>query len=155
MKLRPNLEVLSGKLDIAPLIDIMFLLIVFLALSSSFVFHSGLPVSIDLPSVDTEQMYATEKIVVVLTRDGDIYLNDMPVRHGELEKHLTDIAFQSKAITLQRLNRDGGPVPASYAPKVLLRADAGVPYERVVEVMSIARSLSMGVFLATEKKGTP
>jgi biopolymer transport protein ExbD len=33
---------------------------------------------------------------------------------------------------------------------VVLRADQSVPYARVMEVMSLARSLNLGVFLATD-----
>ncbi len=150
MRLHSNLPVFSGKLDAAPIVDVIFLLLIFLALSSSFVFHPGLPVDIHLPQVESAHMHATEKIVVVLTPNGEIYLNDTPIQWENLEKHLTDVAFESKAVTLRRMNQPDENLPPARAPKVLLRADSSVPYGKVVQIMAMARSLNLGVYLATD-----
>lgn len=155
MRLRSNLAIFSGKLDVAPIIDVVFLLLIFLALSSSFVFHPGLPVDIHLPQVESAHMHATEKIVVVLTRTGEIYLNDTPVQWTDLEKYLTDVAFERKAVTLRRMNQADEALPPERAPKVLLRADSSVPYGRVVQIMAMARSLNLGVYLATDPEPKP
>lgn len=151
MRIRTTLQPFSGKLDIAPIVDVVFLLLIFFALSSSFVFHPGLPVDIRLPRVKAVHMHATEKIVVVLTGDGGIYLNDKRVESGDLERELTDLAFVSKAVTAQRANASVESLEDTpRSPKVLLLSDASVPYHRIVEVMSLARSLNLGVFLATD-----
>lgn len=154
MRLQSNLPVFSGKLDTAPIIDVVFLLLIFLALSSSFVFYPGLPVDIRLPPVESARMHTTEKIVVLLTRNGDIYLNDTPIQWDNLEKHLTDVAFESKAVTLRRMNQPDEELSPARAPKVLLRADSDVPYGHVVRIMAMARSLNLGVYLATDPESS-
>jgi biopolymer transport protein ExbD len=145
MRIRTNLKVVSGCLDIAPLVDVIFLLLIFFMLSSSLVFQPGIPV--ELPKSKTISMSAAEKIVITITRSNLLFFNDNPVEWENLEGQLSELAYSSK---MALAKRRPGEEPGHYSPKVVLRADTHVPYEKIVEVMDLARSLNLGVYLATD-----
>ena len=54
--------------------DIIFLLLIFLLISSSFITQSG--IKVDLPTATTAQKEFTENIKVVLTGQGELYLGE-------------------------------------------------------------------------------
>ncbi len=160
MKLKTNLKIVSGQLDIAAMVDVVFLLLLFFMLSSSLVFQPG--ISVELPKSHTSSMSAAEKIIITITRkDGGelLFFNDNPVAWTELEHQLTELAYSSKTLDATRRGEAKNTSSTANAgvagptPKVVLRADKNVAYGRIVEVMSLARSLDLGVYLATDAPG--
>jgi len=80
-------------------------------------------VNVDLPQVAAGPLEGTdEQLVVVITRDGKVQLNDTPLKVDELGQKLTAIV---------RLQPDRA---------IYLRADKNVPYGKVVEVMAAVRN---------------
>ncbi len=149
-RIRPNLKVFSGRPDLIPLITVMFLLLLFFVISSSLVFQAGVPV--ELPQAVKPDMRATDKIVITVTRNDLLFFNDKPVKWEELERELRELAYDSrKAATF----RAGPGAPTGHAPAVLLRADRNVPYARIMEVVSLTRSLNLGVYMATALQQEP
>lgn len=148
MRTEPTLKVASGKLDIVPLVDVMFLLMIFFLISSSLVFQPGIPV--ELPRAQTTSMRAAEKIVVTITASSGLFFNDTPVKWEEFERELREMVLNRRLVMSRRENGDEADDHARFTPMLVLRADSRVAYDKIVQVMALARSLNLGVYLATD-----
>lgn len=147
MPTQTTLKDVSGKPDLVALVDVLFLLLMFFLLRTAFFFQPGIPV--ELPQAESATVQAAEKILVTITRPGKLYFNDEPVSWGNLERALREVVLESRVITEKRLTAESR-TGQRITPKLVLRADARVPYERIVQVTSLARSLGLGVYLLTE-----
>jgi len=107
--------------------DIVFLLLIFFMLTSNFVSPSGLKVN--LPSSKGTSM-VVQKVTVTLTKDNLYYVNNQRVQFNEIEASLRQ-ALQGA---------EGG--------SVVLRVDAGVASEYLIQVAGIAASLKANVSVA-------
>ena len=151
MKLRPRVEIFSGRFDLVPLVNVIFLLLIFFMISSSLVFQPGIPVELP-PSFDSSMRF-TDKLVVTLSKSDLLFFNDSPVQWDEMERQLRDLVLNTRLEQTKRSGRQaagGGDAPRQRLPMIVIRADTSVPYGKIVEVMSLARSLNVGVFLATD-----
>ncbi len=133
MKIRINKESITTFNTIS-LTDIIFLLLVFFLLSSTFVLQPG--IKVQLPVTATTPDISSEKSVVVsLTREGAVYLNDDLVNRVELGARLR-----------QKVLDVGNPI-------VVLRADKSVLIESLVDIMDIAKTAGAERFvIATAPK---
>lgn len=112
------------RIDLSPLIDIVFILLIFFIVSTVFIKESG--VEVDKPrAVNAEQL---EKHVVILaiTRSGDV------VHAG------TTIGVSGVRATLLTLLRE-------QSQPVVVQADASVPTELLVKVVDQAKLAGAGV----------
>jgi biopolymer transport protein ExbD len=111
--------------------DVMFLLLIFLLISSSFITHSG--IKVNLPSSSTQQNEFNKNISVTITREEALFVNDTPVTWETLSSVLN-----------QSLIDDPEQV-------VVVRADEEVPLKRVVKLLDLAKlSGTNRFFIATE-----
>ncbi len=108
--------------------DVIFLLLIFFMLTSTFITPSGLPVN--LPSSKSSTI-VMQKVSVTITPDLRYYINDQRVTKDLLEIELAR-ALQGKEGV------------------VVLHIDKSVPVEYLVEVASIATSLKAKVSIATQ-----
>ncbi len=108
----------AHTLDMAPMIDIVFQLLIFFMLSSSFLTPS---IKLALPQAVRQDDREPERIVVSVDKSGNTYLNTAKIPLEELGTRLA-----------MRLNRE--PEKA-----VHLRGDRDMPYRYFVQVMDIAR----------------
>ena len=110
-----------SQINITPLVDVMLVLLIIFMVTTP-ILQQG--VSIDLPEVSAGPLTSKDEqqLVVTVTRDGRIQLNDSPLKVDELRQKLA-------AIMKLRPDRD-----------VYLRADKNVPYGKVVEVMAAVRT---------------
>ncbi len=72
------------QIDIAPLVDVIFQLLIFFMLSSSFTFQSG--INVRLPKTVTSDVIKEENLIVTITSENIIYLNDRIVTIKELKE---------------------------------------------------------------------
>lgn len=112
-----------SQINVTPLVDVMLVLLVIFMVTAP-ILQQG--ISVDLPQVETgpmtgDQADLEDQLVVAVTREGVVHLNDAPL---ELEALQTKLA----AIVQERPSRT-----------VYLRADQNVMYGRVVEVMATVR----------------
>jgi len=107
----------KGHLDIAPLIDVIFLLLVFFMLTSSFIFQPG--IKINLPKALTSEVIQRENLVIVVTEDSAIYIDERMINDEELSSRVSIAAKQSKPI--------------------LIKADRDASLGRVVELWDLCR----------------
>jgi biopolymer transport protein TolR len=109
-----------SQINITPLVDVMLVLLIIFMVTAP-ILQQG--VSVDLPEVTAAPLAGSEEqLVIVVTRDGKLQLNDSPIKVDELNKKLS-------AILNVRPDR-----------QVYLRADKNVPYGKVVEVMAAVRT---------------
>jgi biopolymer transport protein ExbD len=109
-----------ARIEILPLIDIVFLLLVFFIYAMlSMAVHRGLPV--DLPSSSTSETDKRLTLSVTIKDSGDIVLDTVPVQ-------LKDLAPQLRAKT--RISQEMG---------VLLFADREVSCQLLVKVLDQIR----------------
>ena len=124
--------------DLTPLIDVVFLLLIFFMVSTTFTRESHLKV--ELPQADGEAVETeVEQIDVVITRDGQYILNDKTLVNNRRE-------------TLERAVRDlaGGDTSLPY----IITADASTAHEFVVRAMDVAGRLGFArLSITTERQG--
>jgi len=78
----------SMAIDIAPLIDVVFLLLIFFMLSSNFVLPS---IPLDLPKTGGAQVDGNEPVKVAMTKDGILAINGDVVSDGEFDAKLRQV----------------------------------------------------------------
>ena len=106
-------------LDIAPLIDIVLLLLVFFMLTANFITQPG--IKITLPKAKTSKPQEEENIIVFITEDNKIFLNDREIDIDELKD-----ALEEKLKTAKK-------------KIVILKADEKINLGLAVKVMDIAK----------------
>jgi biopolymer transport protein ExbD len=106
---------------------------------------------VELPKSRSNSMIAADKLVITITRSNLLFFNDRPVEWANLELQLYDLVHRSKVLGEKRAGTqaDEKGAPAR-SPLVVLRADQRISYSRIVQVISLARSLGLGVYLVTE-----
>ncbi len=121
----------STELNIAPLIDVVFQLLIFFALISHFVTQSG--IKITLPTAITAKLHPEEDIVVFITQDNIIYLNEEKITLDTLLDKLRLKITETKKKT------------------VIIRADEKIDLGLAVKVMDIAKQAEAeGLVISTK-----
>ena len=132
-RLKRRTQVEKGQLDMAPMIDVVFLLLIFFMLTSNFVIQPGIKVS--LPRAITSEVMSSENLVVTLTGQDLLFLNDRPITINELVAQLKTAASENKSL--------------------LLRSDTSASLWRVVEIWDLCRELGISqINIATNQKST-
>lgn len=126
------------RIEIIPMVDVMFLLLVFYILSS-LALHHHLGIQVALPSADSSQPAATnQEIILTIKAGGEYYLNQKPVQLPDLSSALSAMP--------------GGLEGARRTP-VMLNADLAVQHRFVVAAMDELRKLGINEFvISTEAK---
>ncbi len=111
--------------NLTPLIDIVFLLLVFFMLTSHFVQEQAL--NIDLPKADSGEVVTEDSpLEVVLDAEGHFLIDDRFIESDDLEGVLTQHLGKSKD------------------PLVRIRGDRGAPLGLAVSVLDAARKAGAG-----------
>jgi len=79
---------IETSLEMTPLIDCVFILLIFFLLTSSFIEEMGF--KINLPEAASSSMIDEEKVNIFVDHDERIYINDKEVSRKELSKILAD-----------------------------------------------------------------
>ena len=121
------------SMSITPLVDTMLTLLIFVLLLGAFAIQPGIRVR--LPEAASKEEEPKQDLVLILTRDNRLYLNDDPLQLAELGARLQE----------HLRNRTDGVV--------IIKADKDVLHGRVVEVMDIAKGAgAVRLAIATEPK---
>jgi len=127
VKIKTRLKIIKGKYFFVPLVDVVFLLLIFFVLSSSFVQVSA--ISIKLPSIKG-QLTSAEKLVVTIDEDNRYYFNDQVMDLETLREQLAKISTKYKI------------------GSIIVRADKDAPHGVVTKVLALANSLNLNVYFA-------
>ncbi|MEW5894149.1 MAG: biopolymer transporter ExbD [Candidatus Omnitrophota bacterium] len=101
MKFKRQIKLESGlaQIDMAPLIDVVFLLLIFFMLSSSFTFQSGIHVK--LPKAVTSDIIKDDSFTITITSENVIYLNGNVVSLEELQSTLIKSAKKDTPVMIK------------------------------------------------------
>jgi len=101
MRFRRHLKLEQGlkDIDIVPLINMIFLLVLFSMLTSGFVVQTGLKVN--LPKALTSEAVKYENIEIVVSGDNVIYLNNQVVDLKELKTVFESISGRNAAVLIK------------------------------------------------------
>ncbi len=102
MKFRKNVRVEAGlrQIDIAPLIDCIFLLLVFFMLTSSFIVIPG--INVKLPKALAPEEIDTQSLTVVISSEDIIYLEGKPFTVKEVQEYMKEGKYGSIFIKADR-----------------------------------------------------
>lgn len=88
MRYRDNQED-EGNIDISPLIDMVFILLIFFMVTTTFV--KDMKLELDRPSAASASAASTKSIRVFIDQYGDIFVDNQPVRIYSLQSKLRDM----------------------------------------------------------------
>ncbi len=114
-------------LNLTPLIDVVFLLLIFFMVSTTFEKTSKL--KIDLPEASAQATAQPDKkIVIGIDVKGNYYIN---------ERQLVNTQLRTLKLALLKIAGDNKNIP------IVLRADAKTPHQSVVTAMDAASQVGL------------
>ncbi|MFC1502103.1 ExbD/TolR family protein [bacterium] len=120
-------------INITSLVDVLFLLLIFFIVSSTFLEQPGM--KLDLPKTSEKKAIQMEGYTLFITLDGNLYLNEEQVNSDNLMDRLKAIA------------------PEVEEKGLILKADEKIRYGLVVEVMDIIKQSGIiKLIVATQPK---
>jgi biopolymer transport protein ExbD len=135
----PRHEQPKARIEIIPMIDVIFFLLVFFMVSTlSMTINRGLPVN--LPTAATSQKELREHLNLTLTQAGEMFLNKEPIA-------LEDLGTRVRAALA------GEP-----ALMVIINADGNVRHQAVVEAMDelrLAGVARLAIAVRVDRKAQP
>ncbi len=131
-RIRPDGQEEEARIDLSPLIDVVFILLIFFIVTTTFV--KDMDLEIQRPSAASATPSSAKSVRIYVDADGNVYIDQQPVRPWMI---------QSKVRTLLH---EG-------AESVLVVTDTHVPAGRLVEVVDQARLAgAKNVGVATEQE---
>ena len=133
MRFKRRMELEHGlkQIDIAPLIDMVFLLLIFFMLTSNFVMQPG--IKVNLPKAVTSELIKEESLEILISAENITYLNGRVITIQELKTMVKRIAKKN--------------------PPILIKADRRSSLGRVVEIWDICRDLGISqINIATNEQ---
>ena len=136
MRSFPEFTVKKARIEVIPMIDVMMFLLVFFVLISINVIPAG-GLKVALPSLSTlEKNVVPKKIIITITKDSRLMLDDSPVSLSDLEPTL-----------LNKKNQLGSNFT------VLINGDEAASLQDLVAVMEVLKNLQIpSMTIASKKK---
>lgn len=120
------------SLDLTPMLDVVFLLLIFFMLTSIYA-KPMLP--LDLPQAASGEVGQEPEATVAIRADGNLFLNGEPIAPAELATALPPLFARDSKRALS------------------VQADQGIPFGRVVEIMDLAKQAgAVEIAVVTEPK---
>lgn len=110
---------LNAEINVVSLIDVMMLLMIIFMITAP-IMQGG--VDVNLPKAEAKPLEAKSSLVITVDKTGQISVDETKLSYAEFRASF-------KALAAQRA-KDG----------VYLRADEGVPYGTVVQVLAVMRN---------------
>jgi biopolymer transport protein TolR len=107
-----------SEINIIPLVDVVLVLLLIFMLTAPMMYRG---IDVNLPRASTKPTAVEERLVLTVTKDQALYLNDRRVTPASLEDNLRE-AFRNRT-----------------DKTLYLKADAGLNYGTVVETMDRVR----------------
>lgn len=122
MKIKARRNGIQPNVDMTPMIDIVFQLILFFLVSTTFAIVPS--IKLNLPTSHTSEGSAVKGITIYAQEDESLFFNDEPVSLDSLGLYLSSY--------------DTGDVDKKEFP-VTLQADSNVTHGTIVKLLDIAR----------------
>jgi biopolymer transport protein TolR len=107
-----------AEINIVPLVDVVLVLLLIFMLTAPMMYRG---IDVNLPRASAKPTAVEERLVLTVTKDRTLFLNDKRIAPGGLEGSLRD-AFRTRT-----------------DKTLYLKADAGLSYGAVVETMDMVR----------------
>jgi len=117
MKFKRRLYIEKGLIDLTPIINVFFLLLIFFMFTSSFIFQPG--IKVNLPKAVTSEVIQDEGAILIVTKEDKLYMNEREVSSEEM---------------LSRLK-----IMAKNKTPLLIKSDKGSSLGRIVEIWDMCR----------------
>ena len=132
MKLRRKKEQMQG-IDISPLIDMVFILLIFFMVSTTF--NKDMKLDINRPGASSSIPASTKSVRIFIDNNHDIYVDEQLTKPWVLQSKIRDI------------------VAGNSDKPILVITDKGVPADKLIEVVDQCRlGGAKDVGVATEKE---
>ncbi|SRR5581483_3920406 len=131
MKLRRSRQFRHGRIEIIPMIDVMFFLLVTFMLASLSM-QSLNSITVNLPQGNAENLQQNEPVTLTITADSRIFLNKAPAELATIAQALKPMLGGNKS--------------------VVVNADSAAPEGIVVQAMMQARRAGVEQFLIAVKR---
>jgi biopolymer transport protein ExbD len=122
----------SQDIDISPLIDMVFILLIFFMVSTTFV--KDMKLELERPSAQAATRASTKALRVFVDADSNIYVDGLAVKPWMLQSRVRELTA------------------GSTQQAVLVVVDRRVPSERLIEVVDQCRLAGADVAVATEQE---
>lgn len=133
MKFRTRKNESNNGINITPLIDVVFILLLFFAVTTSFIVTSS--IKVDLPKAKGDAVEQKKNIRIAVDSAGKLYLDGIPINENDLSVKLTE---------LKKTNPEA---------LIVIEADEKALHGKVIFVMDTARNANFVRFaIATEEK---
>jgi len=109
-------------LDLTPIIDVVFILLIFFIVTSVFK-KEELALILDLPSSNAQSIQIKEEQIFIELSENKLALKGIEISFNSLEDNLKEIKNKENA--------------------VIVRIDKKVPYERVVKILDLLQKYSL------------
>ena len=130
-------------INLKPLIDIVFLLLIFFMVSTTFSKESQLRIRLPDASPDSEVEQRPSRLVVAITKSGDYSIR------GPNESTGHHLLSRERSVLAEAMAKGAQGTDELV---VVIRADRKTPHEAVVRVMDVARKLGLvRITFATQK----
>lgn len=124
----------DNSIDISPLIDMVFILLIFFMVSATFV--KDMDLEINRPQATSSTPSSTKAIRVYIDNTGDTYMDNQPIRVWMIQSKLRDM------------------LRSSTESSVLVVTDESVPSRKLIEVVDQCRLAgAKDVGVVTEAEG--
>ena len=132
MRLRKRKSEEAG-VDMSPLIDMVFILLIFFMVSSTFV--KDMKLDLNRPGASSAQKASSKVIRVYIDKTGETYVDNQPVKVWAIQGKLRDM------------------IRASTEKSVLVVTDDTIAVEKLIDVVDQCRNAgAKDVAVATEKE---
>ncbi|WP_430459630.1 ExbD/TolR family protein [Thalassolituus sp. LLYu03] len=129
--LTPQAE--EGEIDITPMLDVVFIMLIFFIVTASFVKESG--IEVNRPDASTAQSKPRANILIAINDLGEIWIDKRKVEESQVRANIERMHAENPQGT------------------VVIQADEEAKTRQLVAVMDAARAAGVtDVSLATEAK---
>jgi biopolymer transport protein ExbD len=129
VKLTRSFQIHPALFNVIPLVNVIFLVLVFFALSSRFVLQPGMAVSLPVSAFTLGPQMDAKIVSVTAAPVPTIYFLDQKMTLEELRQQLAAHRGRERSL--------------------IVKADRGTPYDLVMQIMNEGLKLGFSVVLAT------
>ena len=123
----------KGDIDISPLIDVVFILLIFFMVTTTFI--KDAQIDIERPSAQSGTKASTKALRIYVDRAGSVYIDESPVKAWMIQSRVRDYLRESTEST------------------VLVVTDRRVEAEKLIDVVDqcrLAGAMDVGVVTDAE-----
>jgi biopolymer transport protein ExbD len=129
VKLERNFQINPAMVGVVPLINVMFLVVLFFALASRFLLQSGFSVTLPTSSFVLTPSRQPQLVSITVKPVPAIYHGDRRITIDELGPRLASVTGKDRSL--------------------VIKADRSTPYELLAQVVNVGLEQGFSVVLAT------